>query len=261
MATPLITPPSLINTTKYTYAKNSLKSPFTPPRSIISLKHSYAPFAKRNRITVLTASSNPPGNASTLISEDTQSLLNKVNVFDLNGNATVISDLWKDRKALVAFARHFGCVLCRKRADYLASVKDKMDAAGVTLILIGPGSIDQAKAFAEQTKFKGGIIADVGLDSLEPSVCRKCNAFGHADAKCNKNKKKVWKSKGPASKTAAVPCANVEKTNADRGQTSTRININGLEIGEYTEAVPSDNREKTILANAIEMDIEVYKAA
>ncbi|XP_029124558.1 thioredoxin-like protein AAED1, chloroplastic [Cajanus cajan] len=54
-----------------------------------------------------------------------------------------ISDLRKDRKAVVAFARHFGCVLCRKRADYLASKKDILDASGVALVLIGPGSIDQ----------------------------------------------------------------------------------------------------------------------
>ncbi|MCI45962.1 thioredoxin-like protein AAED1 chloroplastic-like, partial [Trifolium medium] len=30
-----------------------------------------------------------------------------------------------------------------------------MDASGVALVLIGPGNIDQAKAFDEQTKFKG----------------------------------------------------------------------------------------------------------
>ena len=29
-------------------------------------------------------------------------------MFYLNGNAILLSDLWKDRKAVVAFARHFG---------------------------------------------------------------------------------------------------------------------------------------------------------
>ncbi|XP_065857491.1 thioredoxin-like protein AAED1, chloroplastic [Euphorbia lathyris] len=53
-----------------------------------------------------------------------------------------ISDIWKDREAVIAFARHFGCVFCRKRADYLAS-KKIMDASGVELVLIGPGSVDQ----------------------------------------------------------------------------------------------------------------------
>ncbi|PON32464.1 Peroxiredoxin-like FAM213/AAED [Parasponia andersonii] len=90
--------------------------------------------------------------------EEIPNLLDTVKVFDLNGNEIQISDLWKDRKAVIAFARHFGCVFCRKRADYLASKKDIFDASGVALVLIGPGSIDQAKAFSEQTKFKGGML-------------------------------------------------------------------------------------------------------
>lgn len=41
-------------------------------------------------------------------SGNTADLLESVKVFDLNGNGIPISDLWKDRKAVVAFARHFG---------------------------------------------------------------------------------------------------------------------------------------------------------
>ncbi|KAB5552438.1 hypothetical protein DKX38_009749 [Salix brachista] len=104
---------------------------------------------------------------SGLVSEDTTIILDAVEVLDLNGNAIPISDLWKDRKAVVAFARHFGCVLCRKRADYLAAKKDIMDASGVALILIGPGSVDQAKTFSEQTKFEGEVYADPGHSSYK----------------------------------------------------------------------------------------------
>ncbi|KAL8152673.1 hypothetical protein V2J09_010433 [Rumex salicifolius] len=86
--------------------------------------------------------------------------LDDIKVLDLEGNSIPITDLWKDRKAVVAFARHFGCVFCRKRADYLATKKEIMDAAGATLVLIGPGNIDQAKAFSQQTKFKGEVYAD-----------------------------------------------------------------------------------------------------
>lgn len=42
------------------------------------------------------------------VSEDSSTLLDTVKVFDLNGNGIPISQLWKDRKAVVAFARHFG---------------------------------------------------------------------------------------------------------------------------------------------------------
>lgn len=61
--------------------------------------------------------------SSCVVSEDTTNLLQRVEVFDLNGISLLISDLWKDRKAVVAFARHFGCVLCQKRAAYLAHNK------------------------------------------------------------------------------------------------------------------------------------------
>ncbi|XVF07988.1 hypothetical protein REPUB_Repub06bG0186600 [Reevesia pubescens] len=98
---------------------------------------------------------------------DTGDLLDTVKVFDLKGNGIPISDLWKDRKAVVAFARHFGCVFCRKRADILASKKDVMDKSGVALVLIGPGSIEQAKTFVEQTKFKGEVYADPSHSSYE----------------------------------------------------------------------------------------------
>ncbi|KAL2481459.1 Thioredoxin-like protein AAED1 [Abeliophyllum distichum] len=107
------------------------------------------------------------GSKTSAVSEDSTNLLDTVQVFDLNGNGIPISDLWKDRKAVVAFARHFGCVLCRKRADHLAAEKDKMDAAGVALVLIGPGSVDQARAFSNQTKFKGEVYADPSYSSYE----------------------------------------------------------------------------------------------
>ncbi|KAL6145881.1 hypothetical protein ACLB2K_056565 [Fragaria x ananassa] len=107
------------------------------------------------------------GVSSSSNAEDTASLLDTVKVFDLNGNGIPISDLWKDRTAVIAFARHFGCVFCRKRADYLASKKDIMDKSGVALVLIGPGSINQAKSFSEQTRFQGEVYADPSHSSYE----------------------------------------------------------------------------------------------
>ncbi|KAE8705991.1 Thioredoxin-like protein AAED1 [Hibiscus syriacus] len=97
-------------------------------------------------LIVYTDNDYARGLESSAVSEDTVDLLDTVKVFDLNGNEIPISDLWKDRKAVVAFARHFGCVFCRKRADYLAFKKDVMDKAGAALVLIGPGSIEQASA-------------------------------------------------------------------------------------------------------------------
>ncbi|KAK6779649.1 hypothetical protein RDI58_021833 [Solanum bulbocastanum] len=68
------------------------------------------------------------------------------------------------------------CVLCRIRADYLAAEKDKMDAAGVALVLIGPGSVDQLSLSAIFQKVTSDrdpllfqrfmLIQDIGLMRL-----------------------------------------------------------------------------------------------
>ncbi|KAG2690350.1 hypothetical protein I3760_09G181800 [Carya illinoinensis] len=124
-------------------------------------------FSPRQTLIMTSAISGSPAAETSVANEDTSSVLDTVKVLDLNGNSIPISDLWKDRKAVVAFARHFGCVFCRKRADYLATKKDIMDASGVALVVIGPGSIDQARAFTEQTKFKGEVYADPTHSSYE----------------------------------------------------------------------------------------------
>ncbi|KAF3331688.1 thioredoxin-like protein AAED1 [Carex littledalei] len=119
---------------------------------------------RMNSVVCLSASTSSPGTTAT---EGIATSLKGVEVFDLSGKAIPILDLWKDRKAVVAFARHFGCVLCRKRADLLASKQDVMSSAGVALALIGPGTVEQARVFAEQTKFKGEIYADPNHSSYD----------------------------------------------------------------------------------------------
>jgi hypothetical protein len=48
--------------------------------------------------------------AEAALSEGLAQKLQGVDVFDLSGKAVPIVDLWKERKAVVAFARHFGSV-------------------------------------------------------------------------------------------------------------------------------------------------------
>lgn len=86
--------------------------------------------------------------------------LETVEVLDLEGKSIPVADLWKDRRVVVGFTRHFGCVLCMKRADLLASRKDEIDAINVSLIIIGPGKVEQAKDFVKSTNFPGEVYAD-----------------------------------------------------------------------------------------------------
>ncbi|MCO5564159.1 hypothetical protein L7F22_017815 [Adiantum nelumboides] len=93
-------------------------------------------------------------------SEKAAESLKSVEVLDMEGRSIPVTDIWKDRRVVVGFTRHFGCVLCMKRADLLASRKDEFDAANVSLVIIGPGKVEQAKEFAAKKKFPGEIYAD-----------------------------------------------------------------------------------------------------
>ncbi|KAM3217424.1 Thioredoxin-like protein AAED1, chloroplastic [Capsicum annuum] len=145
---------------------NFTKTPFSF-NSNFSLTSNFSAIYASHRSSSSSAIFSSTGTENPVVSEDTINVLDDVQVFDLKGQGIPISDLWKDRKAVVAFARHFGCVLCRIRADYLAAEKDKMDAAGVALVLIGPGTVDQARKFYEQTNFKGEVYADPSYRSYE----------------------------------------------------------------------------------------------
>ncbi|KAK9061448.1 hypothetical protein SSX86_018629 [Deinandra increscens subsp. villosa] len=136
----------------YTTSNHLIRSPSANANKIVLTSRSHV----RRPVSAAVSSSTGASPSSV----ETGGLLERVEVFDLNGKSILISDLWKDRKAVVAFARHFGCVLCQKRADMLAAKKDRMDASGVALVLIGPGTVDQARTFSEQRKFKGEVYAD-----------------------------------------------------------------------------------------------------
>ncbi|KAK8919242.1 hypothetical protein KSP39_PZI021220 [Platanthera zijinensis] len=138
------------------------------PTNLLFLVHNKESCRLFHLFSPIRSFAGSSGSVSTTTYKDIRKSLDKVEVFDLSGKTVPIIDLWRDRKAVVAFARHFGCVLCRKRADVLASKKDLMDAAGVALVLIAPGTVDQqAITFCEQTKFKGEVYADPTHSSFD----------------------------------------------------------------------------------------------
>lgn len=119
---------------------------------------------------VRASSSLESSSSGLAATEDKSNSLEGIKVYDPNGAVVLLVSLWESRPAVVAFARHFGCVLCRKRADLLQSRKAEMDAAGVALVLIAPGSPEQARQFVEKTRFSEEVYADpdyASYDALE----------------------------------------------------------------------------------------------
>ncbi|CAI5991154.1 unnamed protein product [Closterium sp. NIES-65] len=109
----------------------------------------------------------PSSGAAAPVAASWAAALAGVEVMALDGTRVALTSLWATRRVVVAWTRHFGCLLCRKLTTMLANEKDAFQAAGVTLIIIGPGSIQHAQQFVDQTNFPGEVYADRQRASYE----------------------------------------------------------------------------------------------
>ena len=83
-------------------------------------------------------STNPPTDAS---------MLEDVVLQDHEGVSVRLGDIWRDRPAVLAFVRHYGCVFCRDQAVHLHRLRDDFEEAGVRLVVVGHGTPEMAAAF------------------------------------------------------------------------------------------------------------------
>ena len=72
--------------------------------------------------------------------------LTDVTVLDLEGRPVRLGDLWKDRRAVLVFVRHFGCLFCRQQVAELTPYLGRIRATGADVFLVGNGTVDDARA-------------------------------------------------------------------------------------------------------------------
>src|ERR1700750_2498053 len=80
--------------------------------------------------------------------EDASGLADLV-VKDLEGNDVRLGSLWEDKPAVLVWLRHYGWTFCRSHAVQLHRDRQKFEAAGVRLAVIGQGTPAHAAHFAE----------------------------------------------------------------------------------------------------------------
>ncbi|GJE89554.1 AhpC/TSA antioxidant enzyme family protein [Phanerochaete sordida] len=91
--------------------------------------------------------------------ESTVAKAAELSVFDSTGSQVKFGDLFKDKKTIVVFIRHFFCGSCQAYVSQLASVKQEaLDAAGVQLVVVGCGSHEPIANYASLTGFRAGAI-------------------------------------------------------------------------------------------------------
>ena len=66
------------------------------------------------------------------------------------GEPVQLSSLWVHQPLLLAFTRHFGCTQCKEMLEELVTGKDRIEQAGLNLVIVMQGTPAATEAFARQ---------------------------------------------------------------------------------------------------------------
>jgi len=86
---------------------------------------------------------------------------------DSNNMPTRLSNLWQAKPLLVLFWRHFGCSCGVDRAGRLQKEYTDYKAAGGSVIVIGQGEPERARAYAEKYGLPCPILCDPNFQAYE----------------------------------------------------------------------------------------------
>ena len=111
----------------------------------------------------------------------------RISVVQVNSTSTkevLLCDIWKDRKVILAFLRHFGCRFCAQQVsalnELLPEVKSYNEAHctedQIMIAAVGFGTIEDARAFMKKWKFGGELYVDTGLNEPLAYKTFKLNA-------------------------------------------------------------------------------------
>ncbi|XP_070231391.1 peroxiredoxin-like 2C isoform X3 [Bos mutus] len=82
-------------------------------------------------------------------------------VLDASGRPVLFGELFRERRAIVVFVRHFLCYICKEYVEDLAKIpKSFLQEANVTLIVIGQSSYHHIEAFCKLTGYSHEIYVD-----------------------------------------------------------------------------------------------------
>jgi len=117
------------------------------------------------------------------VAKNLLSVPDSVKVSALDGKEVQLNSLWKNRKVLLVFLRHFGWVCTKTQALDLEDFKESLESAGLHIIAIGNGHLQAAKLFKDKYLSFAELYTDTSLASY--------NVF--------QLPRGVWKTLGPSS--------------------------------------------------------------
>ncbi|HEX4341502.1 MAG TPA: peroxiredoxin-like family protein [Polyangiaceae bacterium] len=125
--------------------------------------------------------------------DDEQRLINELaatSVMNIEGARIRIRDLWGTRRSVTTFVRHFGCLFCHQMVHELTANVPKILARGACVVIVGNGTVEQARYFFSMKKLPRegvSVVTDPERNSyraagLERGVVRAVASVGFARA-------------------------------------------------------------------------------
>ncbi|XP_030149588.1 peroxiredoxin-like 2C isoform X3 [Lynx canadensis] len=85
----------------------------------------------------------------------------ELSVLDASGRQVPFGALFRERRVIVVFVRHFLCYICKEYVEDLAKIpKSFLQEANVTLIVIGQSSYHHIEPFCKLTGYSHEIYVD-----------------------------------------------------------------------------------------------------
>jgi peroxiredoxin len=86
--------------------------------------------------------------------------LDSLIAWDTAGRRVRLGTLWVDRAVVFLFVRHFGCLFSRQQVAEMAPHIDRIRSLGAELILVGNGSVEEARVFQAELQPTCPVLTD-----------------------------------------------------------------------------------------------------
>ena len=118
--------------------------------------------------------------------------LAQIEVLDPKGRPVFFGELWKGQPAVIAFVRHFGCLMCFEQVSDMLTLAPDIEAAGARLCVIGNGNPLHASVFMAEA----GLTRDVFTDPariLYQRLAMRHGVFSTLNAKSTRHARRAYR--------------------------------------------------------------------
>ncbi|XP_038951916.1 peroxiredoxin-like 2C isoform X2 [Rattus norvegicus] len=115
-------------------------------------------------------------------------------VLDASGRRVTFGALFRERRAVVVFVRHFLCYVCKEYVEDLAKIpKSVLQEADVTLIVIGQSSYHHIEPFCKLTGYSHEIYVDPEREIYKRLGMKRGEEISSSESTSHRSQTRSWR--------------------------------------------------------------------